>query len=69
MTWTWLLTLLSVIGVILNIQKKRSSFYIWAGTNACWAVVDYAHGLYSQSALFAIYFCLSVWGIIAWRTR
>jgi hypothetical protein len=69
MTWTWVLTLFSVIGVILNIKKKKSCFYIWAGTNMSWAVVDYVNGLYSQAALFGIYFCLAVWGIIAWRTR
>jgi len=69
MTWTWFLTLFSVIGVILNIQKKKSCFYFWAGSNICWAVVDYVNGLYSQAALFGIYFLLAVWGIIAWRTR
>ncbi len=64
---TWLLTLLSILGVILNIRKSRACFYIWAGTNASWAVVDYQAGLHAQAALFAVYFSLAVWGIWAWR--
>jgi len=67
MTWTWGLTLFSIIGVILNIKKKKSCFYIWAGTNFAWMVVDYVSGLYAQAFLFLIYFGLAIWGIIAWR--
>lgn len=67
MTWTWGLTLFSIIGVILNIKKKKSCFYIWAGTNFSWMVVDYLYGFYAQAFLFLIYFGLAIWGIIAWR--
>jgi nicotinamide mononucleotide transporter len=67
MEWTWLLTGLSILGVILNIKKKRICFWIWAFTNAGWMVIDFIMGIYSQSALFAVYFGLAIWGILEWK--
>lgn len=66
---TWVLTVFSIIGVILNIRKNRICFWIWAFTNASWCAVDFYHGLYSQACLFLIYFGLAVYGIWHWRTR
>ena len=43
--FTWILTILAIVGVILNIQKKRICFFIWAFTNASWAVVDFWKGI------------------------
>ncbi len=67
LTWTWGLTLLSIVGVILNIKKKRVCFLIWAVTNFSWMVVDYQQGLYSQAVLFLVYFLLALWGLIEWK--
>lgn len=64
---TWILAGLSIFGVILNIKKVRWCFWIWAFTNAGWAVVDFIMGIYAQATLFVVYFALAVWGIIAWR--
>lgn len=66
---TWALTALSLLGVVLNIEKRKVCFAIWAFTNAAWAVVDYQAGLYSQAALFAVYFVLAVWGLWEWNTE
>jgi nicotinamide riboside transporter PnuC len=67
MTWTWILTALSVFGVILNIKKNRWGFACWMVTNAGWMIVDFRAGIYSQSAMFAIYFCLASWGMAEWK--
>jgi len=64
---TWIFTGLSLIGVILNIHKKRACFYVWGVTNAGWTVVDYQVGLVAQSVLFGIYFILALWGLWMWR--
>jgi len=64
---TWILTILSIIGVILNIKKKRICFYIWAVTNASWAIIDFSKGIPAQGCLFIIYFVLAIWGIIEWK--
>ena len=63
----WLLTGLSLVGVVLNIKQKRSCFIIWGVTNAAWAGVDLNAGLYAQAVLFAVYFVLAVWGYMAWK--
>lgn len=64
---TWTIAVFSIIGVVLNIQKKRSCFYFWSGTNASWVVIDFARGIYAQAVLFFVYFVLAIWGIIAWK--
>ena len=64
----WFIALLSLLGVVLNIRKKRSCF-IWAGTNICWVLIDLYHGVWSQAALMAVYSGLAVWGIVDWRER
>ncbi len=66
---TWIFTIISLVGVWLNIRKDRRCFYLWSCTNFAWAVVDFRAGLYAQAALFAIYFCLSIWGLWEWRQK
>lgn len=66
---TWLLTIASLIGVVMNIRLDRRCFYIWTVTNACWCLVDYHKGLYAQAALFAVYFLLAVYGVYEWEKR
>ena len=60
MNWTWILVVMGIIGVVLNNHKRIECFYVWGITSACWCVIDYQAGLYSQSVLFAIYFGLAV---------
>lgn len=63
----WGLAALSLLGVVLNIRRDRRCFYIWAFTNASWCVVDVVHAVWSQAALMAVYFALSIWGLIQWK--
>lgn len=63
----WLLTVLSLIGVVFNIFKNRVCFAIWAFTNFTWMVVDWRAGLTEQAALFGVYFALAIWGLLKWR--
>jgi nicotinamide riboside transporter PnuC len=67
--FTWALTLASLVGVVLNIRLDRRCFYVWVLTNAAWMAVDFSRQLYAQSALFAVYFALSVWGIFQWKKK
>ena len=64
--WTWILASLSIVGVVLNVWKNPICFYIWAGTNFTWMLVDYRKGLYSQALLFFVYFLLAIWGMASW---
>ena len=63
----WIVTVLAVAGVILNIKKRRECFYVWAFTNTAWMFYDYSIGAVAQSALFAVYVVLALWGIYEWR--
>jgi len=65
---TWLLTILSLIGVVLNIHKRKECFYLWALTNSGWAIYDFVIGATAQGVLFTIYFLLAIYGIIKWNT-
>ena len=67
--FTWILTILSLTGVILNIYKMKVCFYIWLITNAVWAVVDFWQGIPSQGTIFVFQFFLAAWGIWQWRTK
>jgi nicotinamide mononucleotide transporter len=66
---TWALTILSIVGVILNIYKNKWCFIIWAATNLAWMIVDYRYEIYSQAALQAVYLVLAVWGLWKWRNE
>jgi len=63
----WVVTGLAIIGVILNIKKRRQCFYVWVVTNTAWMIYDYSIGAMAQSALFAVYVVLALWGIYEWR--
>ena len=65
--FSWIITAASLAGVVLNIKKNRACFAIWACTNLFWCIYDFMIGAWAQSALFAVYFCLAIWGIIEWR--
>jgi nicotinamide riboside transporter PnuC len=65
----WGLTILSLIGTVMNVKKMQDCFYIWAFTNVLWSIYDYSIKEYQQSLLFFIYFILALWGIYEWRAR
>jgi len=68
-TLMWAVTALAIVGVILNIKKRRACFIIWTFTNGAWCLYDYSIGATAQSALFAVYFVLALWGIYEWRKK
>lgn len=64
--WTWLITILSLIGVVMNIYKLEECFYIWCFTNFVWMVIDWKKEIYSQAFLYFVMFLLAIWGILVW---
>ena len=61
---TWILTVLSIIGVVLNIRKNRYCFLLWILTNAGWAMIDFIHGLPAQGNIIFDLFCVSGLGLV-----
>lgn len=65
----WTLTALSILGAVLNIKKRRSSFAVYTFANIGWIAVDLYHGIYAQALLFTVFTGLSTWGWIEWRDK
>ena len=63
----WGVTVLSIIGVTLNVKKKRSCFAIWTVTNLIWAIHNFRITEYAQSVSYLVYLGFAIWGFIAWR--
>jgi nicotinamide riboside transporter PnuC len=64
----WVMTLLAIVGVVMNILKSPSSFGIWIVTNTAWMLIDWNKGIKSQSVLQAVYLILSIWGLFKWMS-
>lgn len=62
----WVLTGLSIVGVILNLKRKRAGFLFWIGTNGVWAAFNFYKNIPEQGVLFTVYLMLAVWGYIEW---
>ena len=65
----WTVTAASIVGTVANIHKRRWCFYVWACTNASWAVYDFWKGATAQGTLMTVYFCLSLWGLHTWGRK
>ena len=63
----WSLAALSIVGVVLNIRRRRECFVVWCATNAAWTAVDVIHGVWAQAALQFVYFLLAIWGLMEWK--
>jgi len=63
---TALLFLFSLLGTILNAQKRKVSFIIWGFTSTAWAIYDFSIGAFWQGILFCCYMILSIYGWWKW---
>jgi nicotinamide riboside transporter PnuC len=67
--FAWIVTALSIVGVVLNAQQKVSGFYFWMVANASWVIIDIHKGIYAQAVLFAFYFAMCFYGVYSWRKK
>ncbi len=63
---TWVMALLSLVGVVLNIRKDKRCFYFFGIANVGWIVIDFSAGLYAQVLLFVVLTGLSIYGYVVW---
>jgi nicotinamide riboside transporter PnuC len=63
----WIATILSIIGTIANIYKKRYGFVLWIIADIIWIDIDYQAGLHEQAGLFLFFAILAMWGYIQWK--
>lgn len=72
MNWdivTWGLVAISLSGNIFIIKKNVIGQWMWAFANIGWVAFNLTLGAYAQAFLFAVYFGMCVWGIIAWNKK
>jgi len=71
MNWTWIIywtiTIVALVGVVLNIEQDSRCFFIWAVTNAAFAIETFLLGAFNMTFLFSIYFLLALVGIHQWQ--
>ena len=67
--FTWFVSILSITGYILNIQKKVYCFYFWIVANICWIGIDLYKGVYAQAAVFLFYSLICIYGIKKWKSE
>jgi len=66
---SWMLTIVSVAGAILNARKSIIGFYIWIISNVGWSILDFSVGLPAQGCLFTVYTIITGYGIYQWRKK
>ncbi|MBP7526781.1 MAG: nicotinamide mononucleotide transporter [Syntrophorhabdaceae bacterium] len=62
----WPLSVASVVGSILNNNRRKECFYVWIVANSFWAVIYAAQGSYPQAFQFAVFTFTSVQGLVKW---
>ncbi|MDR2971322.1 MAG: nicotinamide riboside transporter PnuC [Bacteroidales bacterium] len=60
-------TALNVVGMWLLAKKYLQHWYVWMVVNAIYVIAYVWLGLYFSAFLFAIYFVVSVLGLVRWR--
>jgi nicotinamide riboside transporter PnuC len=63
----WIVTIICLVGTILNVKKIQFCFILWTIGNLLWLILDMYNKVYSRSLLDIIQLILAVWGYIAWK--
>ena len=67
--YEWILTGLSILGTVYNLQKRVAGWVIWTISNIGWIVSFSLKGMMAEAFLFSVYLVLSVYGIFKWWPR
>lgn len=62
----WILTGLSILGTLYNLQKRVAGWVIWTISNVGWIISFSMKGLLAEATLFSVYLILSIYGIFKW---
>lgn len=67
--YTWLITVIAIIGAVANARKKRCGFALWIISNGYLCVYDLWLGLYPQALLYAAFLLISIHGLAHWTEK
>jgi hypothetical protein len=65
--FSFLLALMGIAGALLNAMQLRIGFAVWIASNMGMIMKGVHRRDYHDALLFAVYLCLSVWGLISWE--
>lgn len=60
---------LGIGGAILNACLMVEGFYLWVVGNILWIYLGVKGRMWGMVGMFAVYTCLSIWGIIYWGSK
>ena len=63
----WVLSIITLIGTILNVKKKKEGFIFWIIANIGWIYYTLEYELYSQISIWVSFTAASIYGYITWR--
>ena len=63
---SWVFTIIALAGTVLNVNKLRLCFILWAIANIGFGVLDFQRGDYGRLLLDIVQLLLAVWGYIYW---
>lgn len=67
--FTWVITVISLTGTILNVKKNVLCFWLWAFGNIAWLSYDLSLELYSRAVLDMVQLVFAIWGINEWKKK
>lgn len=67
--YTWIATIIALVGTILNCKKIKYCFVLWIITNIMWLAYDIYCATYSRAVLDAVQLALAVWGLYEWSKK
>lgn len=65
---TWIITIISMVGTILNVKKMICCFYVWTIANIMWLLYDMSTGMISRALLDVTQLIFGIWGIYEWKS-
>lgn len=65
----WTATVLTLVGVILNIKRIRVCFIIWLVGNCLWFYMFITTQVWGMAICQAVFCATCVWGWHEWRPR
>jgi len=63
----WVVTIVSIVGTVLNCRKDARCFYLWIPANGFLVAMNCHTGNYPMALLFAVYFGLAIYGLVHWK--
>ncbi len=66
---SWIITVIAIVGAILNVRQSKYGFALWMISNSALMFYNFHINQYAQTGLFAVYLGLSIWGWFTWKAE